>query len=130
MADGSKFYTKGQTVGTYNLTKEGKLTIDNLPMGTYELQEIKTLDGLVLNNKKYEVKFVKVDDITKVYTENRKISNDTTIFELSKTDITGEAELEGAKLTVLDGDKVVDTWISSDKTHKIEGLVAGKEYTL
>lgn len=130
MTDGSKFYTKGQAVGTYNLTKEGKLTIDNLPMGTYELQEIKTLDGLVLNNKKYEVKFVKVDDITKVYTENRKISNDTTIFELSKTDITGEAELEGAKLTVLDGDKVVDTWISSDKTHKIEGLVAGKEYTL
>lgn len=130
MADGSKFYTKGQEVGTYNLTKEGKLTIDNLPMGTYELQEIKTLDGLVLNNKNYEVKFVKVDDITKVYTENRKISNDTTIFEFSKTDIAGETELEGAKLTVLDGDKVVDTWISSDKTHKIEGLVAGKEYTL
>ena len=130
MADGSKFYTKGQEVGTYNLTKEGKLTIDNLPMGTYELQEIKTLDGLVLNNKNYEVKFVKVDDITKVYTENRKISNDTTIFEFSKTDITGETELEGAKLTVLDGDKVVDSWISSDKTHKIEGLVAGKEYTL
>ena len=130
MADGSKFYTKGQAVGTYNLTKEGKLTIDNLPMGTYELQEIKTLDGLVLNNKNYEVKFVKVDDITKIYTENRKISNDTTIFEFSKTDIAGETELEGAKLTVLDGDKVVDTWISSDKTHKIEGLVAGKEYTL
>lgn len=130
MADGSKFYTKGQEVGTYNLTKEGKLTIDNLPMGTYELQEIKTLDGLVLNNKNYEVKFVKVDDITKVYTENRKISNDTTIFEFSKTDIAGETELEGTKLTVLDGDKVVDTWISSDKTHKIEGLVAGKEYTL
>ena len=130
MADGSKFYTKGQEVGTYNLTKEGKLTIDNLPMGTYELQEIKTLDGLVLNNKKYEVKFVKVDDITKVYTENREISNDTTIFEFSKTDITGEVELEGAKLTVLDGDNVVDTWTSSDKTHKIEGLVVGKEYTL
>lgn len=130
MADGSKFYTKGQEVGTYNLTKEGKLTIDNLPMGTYELQEIKTLDGLVLNNKKYEVKFVKVDDITKVYIENREISNDTTIFEFSKTDITGEAELEGAKLTVLDGDKVVDTWTSADKTHKIEGLVVGKEYTL
>ena len=56
MADGSKFYTKGQAVGTYNLTKEGKLTIDNLPMGTYELQEIKTLDGLVLNNKKYNLR--------------------------------------------------------------------------
>ena len=130
MADGSKYYTKGQEVGTYNLTKEGKLTIDNLPMGTYELQEIKTLDGLVLNNKKYEVKFVKTDDVIKIYTENRDVSNDTTIFEFSKTDITGEFELEGAKLTVLDGDQVVDTWTSSDKTHKIEGLVVGKEYTL
>lgn len=130
MADGSKYYTKGQEVGTYNLTKEGKLTIDNLPMGTYELQEVKTLDGLVLNNKKYEVKFVKTDDTTKVYTEERNISNDTTLFEFSKTDITGDKELEGAKLTVLDGDKVVDTWTSSDKAHKIEGLVVGKEYTL
>ena len=130
MTDGSKYYTKGQEVGIYNLTKEGKLTIDNLPMGTYELQEIKTLDGLVLNNKKYEVKFVKVDDITKVYTENIDISNDTTVVEFSKTDITGEAELEGAKLTVLDGDEIIDTWTSTDKAHKIEGLIAGKEYTL
>ena len=130
MADGFKYYTKGQEVGTYNLTKEGTLKVENLPMGTYELEEIKTLDGLVLNKEKYEVKFVKKDDITKVYTENRDISNDTTIFEFSKTDITGESELEGAKLTVLDGDKVVDTWTSSDKTHKIEGLVVGKEYTL
>ena len=130
MADGSKFYTKEQEVGTYNLTKEGKLTVDNLPMGTYELQEIKTLDGLVLNNKKYEVKFVKTDDTTKVYTEERNISNDTTVFEFSKTDITGDKELEGAKLTVLDNDTVIDTWTSSDKTHKIEGLVVGKEYTL
>lgn len=130
MTDGSKYYTKGQEVGIYNLTKEGKLTIDNLPMGTYELQEIKTLDGLVLNNKNYEVKFVKVDDITKVYTENIDISNDTTVVEFSKTDITGEAELEGAKLTVLDGDEIIDTWTSTDKAHKIEGLIAGKEYTL
>lgn len=130
MPDGSKYYTKGQEVGIYNLTKEGKLTIDNLPMGTYELQEIKTLDGLVLNNKNYEVKFVKVDDITKVYTENIDISNDTTVVEFSKTDITGEAELEGAKLTVLDGDEIIDTWTSTDKAHKIEGLIAGKEYTL
>lgn len=130
MTDGSKYYTKGQEVGIYNLTKEGKLTIDNLPMGTYELQEIKTLDGLVLNNKNYEVKFVKVDDITKVYTENIDISNDTTVVEFSKADITGEAELEGAKLTVLDGDEIIDTWTSTDKAHKIEGLIAGKEYTL
>ena len=42
MADGFKYYTKGQEVGTYNLTKEGTLKVENLPMGTYELEEIKT----------------------------------------------------------------------------------------
>ena len=40
MADGFKYYTKGQEVGTYNLTKEGTLKVENLPMGTYELEEI------------------------------------------------------------------------------------------
>ena len=130
MTDGSKYYTKGQEVGIYNLTKEGNLKIENLPIGTYELEETKTLDGLVLNQEKYEVKFIKKDDVTKVYTENIDISNDTTIVEFSKTDITGEAELEGAKLTVLDRDEIIDTWTSTDKTHKIEGLIAGKEYTL
>lgn len=130
MADGSYFYDKGQEVGTYNLNKDGTLTVENLPMGVYELEEIKTLDGLVLNKEKYEVKFVKQDDITKVYTETREISNDTTLVEFSKTDITGEKELEGAKLTVLEGNKIIDTWTSSEETHKIEGLVVGKEYIL
>ena len=100
-------------------------------MGTYELQEIKTLDGLVLNDKKYEIKFEQKDLVTKVYEVKEDISNDTTVFEFSKTDITGEKELVGAKLTVIDeNDKVVDSWTSGEKTHKIEGLVVGKEYTL
>ena len=31
---------------------------------------------------------------------------------------------------LLEGDKVIDTWTSTDKTHKIEGLKVGTEYTL
>ena len=100
-------------------------------MGIYELQEVKTIDGLVLNNKKYEIKFTQQDLVTKVYEVKEDISNDTTIFEFSKTDITGDKELEGAKLTVLDEKgKIIDTWTSTNKTHKIEGLVVGKTYTL
>ena len=130
-ADGSTIYEKGKEVGTYNLTKEGTLKIENLPIGVYELQEIKTIDGLVLNNEKYEVKFEKIDNTTKVYTVKKEIINDTTITEFSKTDITGDKELEGAKLTILDKDgKVIDTWVSTNKTHKIEGLTAGSKYTL
>ena len=50
--DGSIIYKTNQEVGKYNLDKNGGLKIQELPMGTYELVEIKTLDGLVLNNKK------------------------------------------------------------------------------
>ena len=131
MADGSVIYKKGQEIKKYNLTKDGKLTISNLPMGTYEIEETKTLDGLVLNKTKYEVKFEQKDLTTKVYEKKLDISNDTTLVDFSKTDITGDKELVGAKLTVLDNENnIIDTWTSTEKTHKIEGLTIGKEYTL
>ena len=130
-ADGSIIYKAGQEIKTYNLNKNGDLKVEKLPMGKYQLQEIKTLDGLVLNNTIYDIEFNKQDDVTKVYTVTEDIANDTTFVEFSKTDITGEKELEGAKLTVLDKDgNVIDSWTSTDKTHKIEGLVAGKSYVL
>ena len=130
-ADGSKIYTKGQEIKKYNLDKKGNLKVDNLPMGTYELEETKTLDGLVLNWTKYEVKFEQKDLTTKVYEDIKDISNDTTMFEFSKKSVTGDDELEGAKLSVIDeNNKVVDTWTSTKKTHKIEGLVVGKTYKL
>ena len=100
-------------------------------MGEYELQEIKTLDGLVLNDKIYDVKFEKKDNTTKVYTETMEIINDTTLIEISKTTITGDKELPGAELSVIDENgKVIDSWTSTDKPHTMEGLTVGKEYTL
>lgn len=100
-------------------------------MGTYEIVETKTLDGLVLNTTKYEVKFEQKDLTTKIYETKLDISNETTLVEFSKTDITGDKELIGAKLTVLDNkNNIIDTWTSTEKTHKIEGLTIGKEYTL
>ncbi len=130
-ADGSTIYEKGQEVGTYNLTKEGKLEVKKLPMGKYELEEIETLDGLVLDNTKHEIVFKQEDTTTKVYTNEEKFVNDTTLVEFSKIDITGDKELEGATLTVTDSEgNVIDRWVSGEKTHKIEGLKAGEKYTL
>ncbi|MBQ2937351.1 MAG: hypothetical protein IJE05_00465 [Clostridia bacterium] len=130
-ADGSKIYSKGQEVRTYNLEKNGNLKLENLPMGTYELEEIKTLNGLVLNDKKYEIKFEQEDLVKKIYEVNEDILNNTTLFEFSKKDITGDNELEGAELSVIDeDDNIIDTWTSTENTHKIEGLVVGKTYKL
>ena len=129
--DGSVIYKKGQEIKTYNLSKDGKLTITDLPMGIYEIEETKTLDGLILNTTKYEVKFEQKDLTTKVYDNQLDVSNDTTLVEFSKTDITGDKELPGAKLQVIDEDgNIIDEWTSTESTHKIEGLKVGSEYTL
>ena len=130
-ADGSIIYEKGKEVGQYSLTKEGMLLIEKLPVGSYELEEISTLDGLVLDTTKHEIVFKQEDITTKVYTKEEKLVNDTTSVEFSKTDITGDKELKGATLTVTDSEgNVIDKWISGEKTHKIEGLKVGKTYVL
>ena len=129
--DGSIIYKKGQEVKTYNLDKDGNLKVEELPMGVYEIHETKTLDGLVLNDKVYEVKFEQKDLVTKVYEVKLDISNDTTLFDFSKTDVTGDKELPGAKLKVTDKDgNVIDEWTSTENKHTIEGLVVGNEYTM
>lgn len=130
-ADNSVIYSAGEEIGIYNLSKEGKLEISNIPMGYVLLQEIQTLDGLLLNDEVYEIEFKQENNTTKVYTKTLEIENETTIVEISKTDITGEKEIVGATLRVLDKDNnVIDKWVSTEKSHIIEGLIVGQEYIL
>ena len=130
-ADGSVIYEKGKVIGKYNLKDDGTLTVENLPMGKYYLKELTTIDGAVLDQTEYDVIFEQTDTTTKEYTVNLNIKNETTCIEISKTDITGEKELPGAKLSILDEKgNVIDSWTSTDKAHTIEGLTVGKEYTL
>ena len=130
-ADGSTIYEKGKVVGQYNLKADGTLTVKNLPMGKYHLKEVTTIDRAVLDETEHKVIFEQTDTTTKVYNVDLEIENQTTCIEISKTDITGEKELVGAKLTITDeNNEVIDSWISTEKTHKVEGLKVGKEYTL
>ena len=121
--------------GVYALSTDGHLDISNLPMGVgeaqYYLQEVKTLDGCVLDTSKYDAVFKQSDYTTKTYIKSFDVENLTTDFEFNKTDVTGDKEVEGAQLTITDEDgNVVDQWTSTDKSHSIEGLVVGKTYTL
>ena len=130
-ADGSIIYEKGKEIKKLNLSKDGKLEISSLPIGDYEIYESKTIDGLVLNEEKYEVKFTKKDSITKIYEETLDIKNYTTFVEISKIDITGQEEIEGAKLQVIDKDgNIVDSWTSEKEIHKVNGLKEGETYIL
>lgn len=121
--------------GIYALSLDGHLDISNLPMSTkgasYYLQEVKTLDGCVLDTAQYDAVFKQSDFTTKNYIKSFDVENKTTDFEFNKTDVTGDKEVEGTQLTITDEDgNVVDQWTSDGKVHSIEGLVVGKTYTL
>ena len=121
--DDTVIYKAGEKIDTYNLDEEGKLKIEDLPIGNYELKEKKTLDGLVLEDIGHEIELI--DSIKK------EIINYPTIVEFSKTSITGTEELVGARLDVIDASgKIIDSWYSTDKRHRIEGLIVGNTYVL
>ena len=129
--DGSTIYSKDAHIGTYNLNEDGTLKIDDLNLGCYYLKELSTIDGAVLDTTEYEVLLKQEDSSQKEILVNLNIKNETTLVEISKFDITGEKELEGASLRVLDQEgNIIDEWISTDVAHKIEGLKVGETYIL
>ena len=92
---------------------------------TYTLHETVPADGYVIAN---DVDF----EVNTDGTVNEVVMyDDTTKVHISKRDITTDKELPGATLQILDGDEVIEEWVSTDEEHIIEGkLVVGKEYTL
>ncbi len=131
MADGSIIHKKGKSLGTYHLNSKGKLEINDLWLGNYSFKEVSTIDGAVLDDTVYSANFEATDNTTKSYEKTFNIVNYTTEVDFTKTDITGEKEVEGAKLTIIDKNKqVVDKWTSGTESHKIEGLKVDETYTL
>ena len=59
------------------------------------------------------------------------VEDDLTTVQISKVDTESGAELEGAKIQIIDEDgKVVEEWTSTKEVHVVRGLVAGKKYIL
>ena len=83
------------------------------------------------SDKTFDVDASYQGDKVKVIEFEAAFENAPIKVEISKTDITGEKELPGAKLSVIDADgKLVESWTSeAGKTHMIERLPVGK-YTL
>lgn len=129
--DGSVLVKANDRYGKYVTDSNGNISVSKIPMGSYILKETKTKDGFVLDDKETTITFKQSDTVTKEYTVTTNIENKTTKFELSKKTVTGDDELEGAKLTVADKDgNIIDEWISGKAPHLIEGLTVNQIYTL
>ena len=114
----------GETVDEWISEKEPHVIKELVVGQTYTLVETKPADGYV-TAESVEFTVENTSEIQKV-----EMEDDVTKVEISKTDITGEKELPGATLTILDKDgNVVETWVSGEKAHYIEKLPIGS-YTL
>ena len=129
---GTVILPKGHVFTEFITDENGYASVEKIPLGKYVVQEIKTLDGLVLDETTYPVQFVEEDDITATVHRNLTITNQITKTEITKTMITGSPEIPGAKLRILDEENtIVDEWVSAYQVaHKIAGLTSGKKYTL
>lgn len=100
-------------------------SIEGLVVGkTYTLSETVTAKDYV---KATDIKFTvkNSSELETVTMKDKQVS-------FTKTDVTGEKEVEGATITVTDKEtgKVVDKWTSGKDSHFINGLEEGRTYIL
>lgn len=110
--------------------KEGTCTfVSDLPLGQYYVKEIAAPKGYVSSDKVVKIDATYQGEDKEVIEFEAIFRNKPTKVKISKTDITGDQELSGAKLTVInENGKIVESW-TSGKSHLIEKLPVGK-YTL
>ena len=73
--DGTLRYAKGATVAKGKTDANGKLVIDSLFMGKYELKETLTNEGYVLSEKVHQINLEQKDLTTKEYVITKNVTN-------------------------------------------------------
>ena len=109
--------------------KDGKAVfVTDLPLGIYYVKELTAPEGYVKSDKKIAIDASYQGEKYNTIELYAEFENKPTKAEFSKTDITGDKELAGASLSVIDADgKVIESWVSeAGKTHMIERLKTGK----
>ena len=124
----------GEVVTEWDSTDEAHV-VTGLEIGkTYTLKETVAPDGYTITtDTQFSIKEDgTVDRISGNMEDDVILVEDTqTSVKVSKVDVDGGEELEGAKIQILDKDgKVVEEWTSGKEAHEVKGLKTGEEYTL
>ena len=107
---------------------DGTVTfLSDLPLGKYYVKEMEAPAGYVKSDVCFDVDATYKGSDVEVIEFEAEFENYPTKLEISKTDITGEHELKGATLSIIDvNGNVVASWVSDGTAHYIERIPVGK----
>ena len=125
--DGKVMLTADTEIERAVTGKDGKLTfVSDLPLGQYYVKEVEAPKGYVVTDKIFDMDASYQGEDIQVLKFEAEFSNLPTKVSFTKTDITGEHELEGAVLSIINKDGVVvETWTSTKEAHIIKRLPVG-----
>lgn len=116
-----------QKLGSFVTDEKGEIHIEELPVGTYYLQETKTGENYYLDDTLREVSISKehLDQVVEIANERMKGS-----IKLIKTDGRKKTPLEGVEFDLLDSEKNVTGSYKTDKNGEIfiDNLEIGTYY--
>lgn len=116
--------TEEGTVTTTDFVTDtnGEIYIKDLAWGTYYFDEINPPKGYKLIKEKPNHTPVAIDGSNVLKTVEVELDNETVKLDISKTDITGKIELEGAEFAIYekDSDVALYNWTSDGTTKRIE----------
>ena len=91
-------YASGVLVDTLVTDKDGKASIENLPLGTYRAEETKAPEGFVLNGEAQTITFAYTDQTTPIIEQTATFENDRQKVAIAvvKKDAENESVVAGA----------------------------------
>lgn len=120
----------GEEPAMHTTDEQGVIETDHLAEGEWRLRETAAPKGYLVDPTVRSLTVTADGLINGDADHTVAVENDYTKVQISKRDITNEAEVPGAKLSILDSDgNVVDSWISGEEPHRIDRLEPG-DYTL
>lgn len=120
----------GEEPAMHTTDEQGVIATDHLAKGEWRLRETAAPEGYLVDPTVRSLTVTADGLINGDADHTVAVENDYTKVQISKRDITNEAEVPGAKLSILDPDgNVVESWISGEEPHRIDRLEPG-DYTL
>ena len=117
-------FTEETALATSITDESGEFSFE-APYGNYQVKELVTVPGYILNQKVFTV------DLNAPEVELSPIENYQTVIHISKVDAEIGEELPGATLELYAPDgTLIESWETTDTPHVITGMPVGEGYIL